>query len=282
LRRRRETGYAMVLAVAGMMAFAYISFEAVAVNRGATIAVAGQAERARLNIAADSGIVVAISGLGIEDTKQRWSIDGKPRTLAIGNMVLKITVQDERGKIPINRLDEDQVRTMFADVGVNGNRLDTLVDSFEDWQDEDDDARPNGAEAPYYQPFGLKPRNGPFRTIDELSEIRGMDANLYAQLAPALTVFFGDAGGFSVPTSQPLALAVMSGVGGPPGQAVAPQPQDADSDTPAFDPAAESYLGRPLTVSVTVHDADGGIFNRSAIVELTGSKTDPYWIRYID
>jgi hypothetical protein len=27
----------MVLAVAGMMAFAYVSFEAVAVNRGATI-----------------------------------------------------------------------------------------------------------------------------------------------------------------------------------------------------------------------------------------------------
>lgn len=273
----------MVLAVAGMMAFAYVSFEAVAVNRGATIAVAGQVERARLKIAADSGIAMALNGLGIADTKQRWWIDGKPRTVAIGNMVLKIAVEDERGKIPINRLDEDQVRTMFADVGVSGNRLDTLVDSFEDWQDEDDDARPNGAEAPYYQPFGTKPRNGPFRTVDELSEIRGMDPALFTQLEPALTVFFGDAGGFSVQTSQPLALAVMSGVGGPPGQALAQQPQDPDSaDTPAFDPAAESYIGRPLTVRVTVRDADGGVFSRAAIIELTGSKTDPYWIRYIE
>jgi len=75
---------------------------------------------------------------------------------------------------------------------------------------------------------------------------------------------------------------VMSGVGGPPGQPVVQQEQDIDSDTPVFDPAAESYLGRPLTVHVTVRDADGGIFNRSAIVELTGNKTDPYWIRYID
>ncbi len=282
MSRRRETGYAMVVAVAGMMAFAYVSFEAVAVNRGATIAVAGQVERARLKVAADSGIAAALNGLGIEDTKQRWSIDGKPKTLAIGNMVLKITVQDERGKIPVNRLDEDQVRTMFADIGVNGNRLDTLVDSFEDWQDEDDDARPNGAEAPYYQPFGVKPRNGPFRTIDELSEIRGMDEKLFAQLKPALTVFFGDAGGFSVPTSQPLALAVMSGVGPNQGQPTGlPQP-DSDTDTPAFDPTAESYIGRPLTVQVTVHDVDGGVFSRSAIVELTGSKSDPYWIRYIE
>ncbi len=281
MKRRRETGYAMVVAVAGMMAFAYVSFEAVAVNRGATIAVAGQVARARLKVAADSGVAAALNGLGIEDTKQRWSIDGKPRTLAIDNMVLKISVEDERGKIPINRLDEDQVRTMFADVGVGGNRLDVLVDSFEDWQDEDDDARPNGAEAPYYQPYGVKPRNGPFHTIDELSEIRGMDQPLFTKLKPALTVFFGDAGGFSVPTSQPLALAVMSGVGPNQGQPTGLQ-QDIDTDTPAFDPTAESYIGRPLTVRIVVRDADGDIFNRAAIVELTGSKADPYWIRYIE
>jgi general secretion pathway protein K len=281
LKPRRETGYAMVVAVAGMMAFAYVSFEAVAVNRGATIAVAGQVERARLKAAADSGIAVALNELGNEDTKQRWWIGGKPKTLAIDNMVLQIVIQDERGKIPINRLDEDQVRTMFADAGAKGNSLDTLVDSFEDWQDEDDDARPNGAEAPYYQPFGLKPRNGPFRTIDEMSEIRGMDRDMFAKLKPSLTVFFGDAGGFSVPTSQPLALAVMSGVGPDEGQPTG-LPQDTDTDTPAFDPAAESYIGRPLTVQVTVRDPDGGIFSRAAIVELTGSKTSPYWIRYIE
>ena len=271
----------MVVAVAGMMAFAYVSFEAVAVNRGATIAVAGQVERARLKAAADSGIAFAIDGLGIENTKQRWSIDGRPKTLAIGDMILKIAVDDERGKIPINRLDEDQVRTMFADVGINGNRLDTLVDSFEDWQDEDDDTRPNGAEAPYYEPFGIKPRNGPFRTVDELVEVRGMDPNLFAKLKPALTVFFGDAGGFSVPTSQPLALAVMSGVGENSQQPTSPEPSD-DTAMPAFDPSAESYIGRPLTVHVTVRDAGGGLFSRSAIVELTGNKTAPFWIRYTD
>jgi len=281
LKRGREAGYAMVLAVAGMMAFAYISFEAVAVNRGATIAVAGQVERARLKVAADSGIAFAVEGLGIDDPKQRWSIDSKPRTLAIGDMVLKIVVEDERGKIPINRLDEDQVRTMFADVGVTGNRLDTLVDSFEDWQDEDNDTRTNGAEAPYYQPFGITPRNGPFRTVDELAEVRGMDPNLFAQLKPSMTVFFGDSGGFSVQTSQPLALAVMSGIGGNSQQPTSPQPV-ADSDMPAFDPSAESYVGRPLTVRVAVRDASGGFYSRSAIVELTGNKANPFWIRYVD
>ena len=74
MSRRRETGYAMVVAVAGMMAFAYVSFEAVAVNRGATIAVAGQVERARLKVAADSGIAAALNGLGIEDSRHGGDI----------------------------------------------------------------------------------------------------------------------------------------------------------------------------------------------------------------
>lgn len=124
----REAGYAMVVAIAGMMAFAYISLEAVAVNRGAIASVAGQLERARLKAAADAGIALAIHGLGIEDASRRWDIDGTAKTFALGNMLLSVTVEDERGKIPVNRLDEDQVRAMFSAIGMTGNRLDTLVD----------------------------------------------------------------------------------------------------------------------------------------------------------
>ena len=61
----------MVVAVAGMMArLPTISFEAVAVNRGAIIAVAGQVERARLKTAADSGIALAVHNLGIQDASK--------------------------------------------------------------------------------------------------------------------------------------------------------------------------------------------------------------------
>jgi general secretion pathway protein K len=274
LRLGREAGYAMVVAVAGMMAFAYISFEAVAVNRGAIAAVAGQVERARLEAAAEAGIAVAVHGVGIEDPQRRWNIDGTPRTMALGDMILTIEVEDERGKIPINRLDEDQIRMMFSTVGATGDRLNILVDSFEDWQDQGDDARPNGAKAPYYLPFGIKPRSGPFRSVDELSEIRGMDDALFERLKPALTVFFGDAGGFSVKTAQPLALTVMTNPGSA-NQAVSAMGLPDDPD-------GENLLGRPLTVKVMVRDASGGMLRRSAIVELTGDKSNPFWIRYAD
>ena len=265
----------MVVAVAGMMAFAYISFESIAVNRGAIASVSGQLERARLEAAANSGIALAIHGVAVQDAGKRWTIDGKARTLAMGDMILSIAVQDERGKIPVNRLDEDQVRAMFATLGATGNRLDVLVDSFEDWQDTGEDPRPNGAKAAYYQPFGIKERDGPFRTIDELSEIRGMDTDLFAKLKPSLTVFFGDAGGFSVQTAQPLALAVMTNPDG--SNAAEPPPVSAYQISEVAD-----LIGRPLTVEVDVKDANGGAFHRDAIIELTGNKLNPYWIRYVD
>jgi general secretion pathway protein K len=271
--KRRDAGYAMIVAVAGMMAFAYISFDTIAANRGAIASVGGQVKRARLEAAANAGIMVAIHGLGITEDSKRWTIDNTPRTIALGNMILTISIEDERGKIPINRLDEDQVRSLFASAGITGKQLDTLVDSFEDWQDPSDDARANGAKAAYYLQFGIQPRNGPFRTVDELTEIRGMSDDLFNKLQPVLTVFFGDAGGFSVATAQPLATSVMTDTGGngPP-----PPPPPLGLITVA------DLVGRPLTVNVDVKDTEGDEFQRKAIVELTGAKTNTYWIRYLN
>src|SRR6185312_6262945 len=100
--------------------------------------------------------------------------------------------EDERGKIPLNGIIEEEVRDMFADLGVSGQRLDTLADSYDDWQDTDNTARPAGAEAAAYGGMGYKPRNAGFRTIGELRMIKGMDDALYQRVAPAATVFFGE------------------------------------------------------------------------------------------
>ncbi|HSZ75279.1 MAG TPA: hypothetical protein VK779_10705, partial [Rhizomicrobium sp.] len=211
--KRNDDGYAMIVAIVGIAAFALIAYEILAANRGATASVVAQYENAKLAAAADAGVAEAIHGIGLQDHTQRWAIDSRPTTIRFGDTTLTIVIEDERGKIPINRINEDQVRTMFSAAGVGGSRLDQLVDTFEDWQDDDDDARPNGAEAPAYVSLGIKPRNGNYHTVDELSLIKGMDATLFAKLSPALTVFFGDNGGFSQTTAQPLALGVMLGTG---------------------------------------------------------------------
>jgi general secretion pathway protein K len=280
----REGGYAMIAAVAGVAAFAFIAFETLAVYRGEIASVGGQLANAQMRASADAGLTAAIYGLSIPDTSQRWPIDGRARTMQFGDSALTIVVEDEHGKIPINRLNEDEIRQMFSVAGASGDRLDELVDTMQDWTDEDDDARPHGAEAPDYVAQGVKPRNSDFESVGELALVKGMDSELYAKIAPAITVFFGETGSFSVETAQPLALAVMSDskLDAPD---VIERQREMAGERPAFDsnapPPPPNLVGRPLTVRVTVRDPQGGTFQRSTIIELTGTKS-PYWTRFVE
>jgi len=272
----------MVAAVAGVAAFAFIAFEVLAVYRGAIASVNGQVENARLTAAADAGVAMAVWGLSQPDSYQRWTIDGRTRSMRYGDALLTIVVEDEHGKIPLNRLNEDQVRQMFAAAGANPKQLDQLVDTFEDWQDEDDDKRDNGAEAPDYVLSGIKPRNSDFETIGELAMIKGMNLALYNKLAPSLTVFFGETGSFSVEDAQPLALAVLSGTG-----LDSPDVVDREHELSGEKPAMQdqqnvNLVGRPLTIRVLARDTEGARFQRNAIIEFTGGKTDPYWVRWVE
>jgi general secretion pathway protein K len=281
MSRSGERGYAMLAAILGIAAFSYVGFEAIAENRGVVSEVQAENERAKLSAACDAGVALVVSGLASKSKKQQWPIDGVARTLNFDDVALSVTVEDERGKVPLNGVNEDQVRQLFAAAGVSGPRLDTLVDSFEDWLDPDDDRRPNGAESKDYLSQGYKPRNGGFHTITELRSIRGMDDALYARVAPAVTVFFGESGGFSESTSQLLALEALSEVG-PTSPEVVERQQELAGQKPSPVLANPPYLiGRTLTVRVEAKRA-GADIKRSAILELTGNSADPVWIRYLD
>lgn len=267
--RRRDDGYALVAAVAAVAAFSYIAFEVLAVNRGGMASVNGEFSRARLAAAAEAGLALAVQGLSAGDG--RWPIDGRPRTIAFNGAELSIAIEDEKGKAPLNDLEEEDVRQMFSAAGVSGARLMTLVDSFADWQDEDDARRASGAERAEYAYAGLRPRNGQLHNVEELSALNGMDRALYARLAPALTVFPGARGGFNPATASAMALAIMSG-------------GDEADDQPSVQraPAPASLAGHPLTVRVIAGDGHGGRLERSAVIELTGHAERPYWVRYLN
>lgn len=277
---RADGGYGLIAAITAVLAFSLLALQMLTASRGNVALASAEIEKARLTAAANAGVAAAIAGLSDADPANRWSIDGRRHAMTFNNVALSITIEDERGKVPINLLGEDQVRTMFEVAGVSGERLDTLVDSFEDWIDDDDDPRPHGAEAAYYAQFGIKPRNGSLRTPDELLLIKGMDQSLYAKLAPAITVFFGESGGFSAGTAQPLAIAVMQ-EGGLNSPAYIERQRELAGERPALDMEDVPLNGRILTVRVLASDGMGGRFERSTVVELTGNSRKPYWIRWV-
>jgi general secretion pathway protein K len=281
---RGDDGFALIAALAGVVAFALISFEVLGNTHGNAMEAGAEIERAKLGAAADSGVMSAVAGLVTGDLSQRWPIDGSSRQLQFNGYSLTVSVQDERGKIPINLLSPDQTTELFEDAGLTGDRLTLVTNAFIDWIDDDDDKTGNGggSEAADYAPEGIHPRNGAFRTVDELLLIKGIDKELFARIAPALTVFFGESGGFSEQNSQPLALAVMEG-GGMSSPEVLQRQKELAGEHPAIDidPTAVSLIGRLLTVHVHVSDGGAGVYDRAAVVEVTGKPGDPYWIRWI-
>jgi general secretion pathway protein K len=277
--RERDGGYALVAALTAVLAFSLISFEVLSRTRGNTAVASAEYERARLAAAADTGTSAAIEGLLDTDQTTRWPIDGTAKPVDVGGITVRVVIEDERGKIPINRLSEPQVRDMFEMAGVSGDRLATLVDSFEDWIDADDDKRPNGAEAADYASLGITPRNGAFRTLDELLLVRGMDQALYDKIKNALTVDFGESGGFSVQTAQPFAIAVMTG-SGMNGAQVLERQRELAGQKPAIDiESGVSYAGRRFTIRALASDADGGRFERRTLVEITDPASGRFWVR---
>lgn len=107
--------------------------------------------------------------------------DGAWREEKLGSGVLRVRLIDEGGKININRVNEETLRRVFTNLGLDGARRDVLVDSILDWRDDDELHRVNGAENDYYGalPAPYTARNGPLDTVADLLWIRGVSRALF-------------------------------------------------------------------------------------------------------
>lgn len=276
--RRKREGFALIPAILSVLIFSYIAYAVLAADRGALASVDAQMRAARLEAAADAGLATAVHALSAESAARRWSLDGRPRRLTLDAAEVIVTVEDERGKASLNTLTEEQLRRLFEAGGASGPRLDRLVDAVMDWRDNGQ--RVEGG-ALGYPRRGIRPRWGPLRTVDELAELDGMDAELLSRIAPAVTLFPGEGGDFDAENAHPLALGIMSQTGTDTVDAIARARELAGQRT-ALDIASVSYIGRPMTVRVVARDAQGGVFRRATVVEFTGRPAEPYWLRAVD
>jgi len=127
-----------------------------------------------------------------EDSPQPlWQGDQRLHVLELPGGQVEIRVDDEAGKINLNRAQEEILTQLFAALGYKGDDLETIVASIQDWRDNDSLTRVKGAEGDYYR--GLEPpyspQNGPFDTVEELAWVRGVGQSpLLSQLSRWLTV----------------------------------------------------------------------------------------------
>jgi general secretion pathway protein K len=131
-----------------------------------------------------------------QNIEGRWNADGSSREWQYRDVTVTITMQDETGRIDINRASDGLMRGLLLSQGLIEEDALKLVDAIGDWRDTDSQKRLRGAEAPDYTVAGLNyaPANQLFQSVEELKLVLGMTPELYARLAPLITVFSGQPG----------------------------------------------------------------------------------------
>lgn len=249
-----------------------------------TMVVAGaELSRARLLAAADAGVAMTLQDLMQPNPIAQVPINGSARLLRYDGWLLRVSVEDERGKIALNQLNPQQVEAMFSGFGLHGAALDEAVDGLLDWRDEDDEPRLRGAEDDGYSAQGVAPRNGPLKTVGELALIHGVGPALAARMAPVVTLNFGLRGEFDPRTASAIARQVMleSHTGGTVVAAGAVLGEGQVREATSLG-NRNSLIGRPLTIRVEASDGQGARARRRLIVELGGTDGRAYVVRARD
>ncbi len=113
-------------------------------------------------------------------------------SLLFGSGALTLVIEDEMGKIPLQRFYEgnkvnEPIRDMLLrllkrpEFRLAGGQAEEIVACLKDWLDPDDEVTSGGAESPYYRalvsPYEAK--NGPLDAVEELLLIKGITRELF-------------------------------------------------------------------------------------------------------
>lgn len=97
-----------------------------------------------------------------------------------GSYTVRLTTEEARFNINTLLLKSDGgiLRRIFISWGMKPDETSRIVDALKDWVDADDNVSLNGAEKREYEKMGFKglPYNRPFKDLDEVLLVRGMEA----------------------------------------------------------------------------------------------------------
>jgi general secretion pathway protein K len=137
-------------------------------------------------------VAFAQSAYATQAQMQIWLASAQPRALDYSNGVAtvmvnnlfyrlepgsRVAMQDEAGLIQLNTVNRPQLSKLLALCGVEIAKIDSLLDALEDYTDEDNLSRVNGAEQDVYSQAGrLAPRNAPLLSVTEVWQVWGWAA----------------------------------------------------------------------------------------------------------
>lgn len=254
--RRGERGLALVVVLWVVAALSLIATAMIASALNAAHIDRNAWVQLQVQTRADAGIQAAILALFDPDPADRLFLDGRTQTLPIPGATVEVGVQDESGHIDLNFAGRNLLRDYFKATGADD--ADALADNVVAWR------TPKGSLADDRETDAAnRPRGGPFQSVEELRLVAGMTPELFARVAPGLTVYSHHAN-FDTRIAPDLVLAVIPGM--------AQQASGAARRWPS--PALPGHA-----FAITATAAEGQTrFSRRAVVLLTGDPSRPYWV----
>lgn len=221
----------------------------------------------------------AVLALFDPQVERRWRTDGVAQNFVFNGIRMKVSIQDELGRIDLNQAQPTVLIALLQSAGLDPQSAMSLVDKILDWRESTPFKHLNGAKEAEYRAAGsaYRPRNGPFQSVDELLLVMDMTPALFQRIEPALTVYSGRQ--FVDPQVAPRdVLAVLSNM--VPGQVDAVMAARAGQPAPgavSADGLIAPLRGRAFTIR-TEFEKSNTVGSYEAAVRLTDNPAQPYWL----
>ncbi len=193
--KRRERGTALLLVLWTTVLLAGLLAGVAAASRSHSQAALYGAEHARAELAAEAGLAHAVAGLRAPGLQQQWVPDGRPYSFDFDGARITIAVVDVSGLVDLNAAPVELLRGVFQAAGADAARAGQLAAAVVG-------SRGGTSNGP----------GRPFRAVDQLVRLPGMDMALFTRVAGAVTVYSGR----NFPDASyagPQVLAALRGVG---------------------------------------------------------------------
>ncbi|MEE8515754.1 MAG: hypothetical protein V3T02_03855 [Alphaproteobacteria bacterium] len=290
-------GIALVIVLWSLVLLAVIATGFAADTRTETKLAHNFAETAKAEALAEAGLHRAILELLKPAAERRLTVLDPPVRFSFGGGEILLSLEDEGGKIDLNRAPDTLLRGLLTAVGIEDQDGVRLVNAIADFRDNDEQRRADGAEDDDYRAAGLghEAKDRPFEDIEELKQVLGMTPELFARIAPALTVH-SRSRRVNRKTASPLVLQALTGVdpaaaGAPGGDPADPEIRDLGADAspppelgglagrgPRTLPGSRSARFRAVTIRAEARTLGGAVFVRRAVVRLARGRARPYRI----
>ena len=236
-------------------------------------------EHARVNATVEAAVNRAVVALLDPQPQRRWRTDGVAQNFEFDGAVIRVSIQDELGRIDLNQAEAPTLVGLLQSAGLDFDSATRLADKILDWRTATSLKHLNGAKEQEYRAAAsdYQPRNGPFQSVDELRLVMDMTPELFRRIEPALTVYSGRQ--FVDPQVAPReALRALPNM----------SPNDVESvlagrasqqsalNRTATD-LATSLRGRAFTIRAELERADRTTTIEAA-VRLTDDPANPYWL----